>query len=168
MLKIRLQRIGRRNNPSYRIVAVDSRSAAKKGNPVALLGTCDTIRKKTTIDKDRVLYWMSQGAQVSDTVHNILITNNVLEGRKRNALPKKHPIASATEEQQPTAPSDETAAQEDAPAPEEQKDVTPAAEERKDESADQAGAPEPKQQQEDAAPADVAAPTPEKNPSEEG
>ena len=92
MLKIRLQRIGRRNNPSYRIVVVDSRAAAKKGKPVELLGSYDTIRKKTALNKERVLYWMSRGAQVSDTVHNILVAESVIEGRKKNVLPKKSPV----------------------------------------------------------------------------
>ena len=93
MLKIRLQRIGRRNNPSYRVVVVDSRSAAKKGKPVELLGTHDAIRKTTVLDDERVKHWISQGAQVSDTMHNILIKNGVIEGVKVNVLPKKSPVA---------------------------------------------------------------------------
>ena len=92
MLKIRLQRIGRRNNPSYRIVVVDSRAAAKKGKPVEALGVHDTIRGVTSIDKNRVIHWISRGAQVSDTMHNILIVNGVIQGVKKNVLPKKHPI----------------------------------------------------------------------------
>ena len=92
MLKIRLQRIGRRNNPSYRVVVIDSATAAKKGKPVELLGTYDTIRKTTALNNERILYWLSTGAQVSDTMHNILIKNGVLEGVKVNALPKKKPV----------------------------------------------------------------------------
>ena len=92
MLKIRLQRIGRRNNPSYRVVVVDSTVAVRKGKPVELLGTHDTVRKKTSLDSERILYWMSQGAQVSDTMHNILIKNGVIEGVKVNVLPKKSPV----------------------------------------------------------------------------
>ena len=92
MLKIRLQRIGRRNDPSYRVVVVDSTAAARKGNPVELLGTHDAIRKKTALNNERVLYWMSQGAQVSGTMHNILIKNGVIEGVKVNVLPKKRPV----------------------------------------------------------------------------
>ena len=97
MLKIRLQRIGRRNNPSYRVVVVDSRAAAKKGKPVELLGTHDTIRKTTSLNNERIKYWMSQGAQVSDTMHNILIKNGVIEGVKINVLPKKSPIVKKKE-----------------------------------------------------------------------
>ena len=41
---------------------------------------------------DRVKYWMSVGAQVSPTVHNLLISKGVIEGKKVNALPRKSPI----------------------------------------------------------------------------
>lgn len=92
MLKIRLQRIGRKNNPSYRVVVVDSTTAAKKGKPVELLGTYDTIRKTTELNNERILYWLSTGAQASDTMHNILIKNGVIEGVKINTLPRKKPI----------------------------------------------------------------------------
>ena len=92
MLKIRLQRIGRKNNPSYRVVVVDSKMAVKKGKPVELLGTYDTIRKMTVLNKERITYWISKGAQVSDTMHNILVVNGVIKGVKRNALPKKTPV----------------------------------------------------------------------------
>ena len=92
MLKIRLQRIGRRNNPSYRVVVVDSATAAKKGKPVEVLGTYDTIRKTTSLHDERILYWISTGAQVSDTMHNILIKNGVIEGVKVNVLPRKSPV----------------------------------------------------------------------------
>ena len=108
MLKIRLQRIGRRNNPSYRVVVIDSATAAKKGKPVELLGTYDTIRKTTSLNNERILYWLSTGAQASDTMHNILIKNGIIEGVKVNTLPKKSPITkkkddSASIDQEKTA-----------------------------------------------------------------
>ena len=91
MLRIRLQRIGRRNDPSYRVVVVESAAAAKKGVPVELLGLHDTVRKKTSLNKDRVTHWLSKGARPSDTMHNILVANGVIQGVKRNVLPKKSP-----------------------------------------------------------------------------
>ena len=98
MLTIRLQRIGRRNNPSYRVVVIESSVAAKKGKPVELLGQHDPIRKNTILKKDRILHWIGQGAQTSDTMHNILIRNGVIEGVKKNVLPKKNPIVKANTE----------------------------------------------------------------------
>ncbi|MCY4576880.1 MAG: 30S ribosomal protein S16 [Candidatus Kaiserbacteria bacterium] len=92
MLKIRLQRIGRRNNPSYRVVVVESTVAARKGKPVELLGTYDTIRKTTSLNNERIQHWLSVGAQASDTMHNILIKNGVIEGVAVNTLPKKSPV----------------------------------------------------------------------------
>ena len=80
MLKIRLQRIGRRNDPSYRVVVVESTVAAKKGMPVELLGTHDAVRKKTVLKGDRIQHWIAKGAQVSDTMNNILITNRCYPG----------------------------------------------------------------------------------------
>lgn len=41
---------------------------------------------------DRVKYWMSVGAQTSPTVHNLLISKGVIEGKKINALPRKSPV----------------------------------------------------------------------------
>lgn len=117
MLKIRLQRIGRRNNPSYRVVVVDSRSAAKKGKPVELLGTHDAIRKTTALDDERVKYWISQGAQVSDTMHNILIKNGVIEGVKVNVLPKKSPVTKEEESGGAEAAAGDTAQAADSAAP---------------------------------------------------
>ena len=89
MLKIRLQRTGRRNNPSYRVVVIESAAAAKKGKPVEVLGVYDTVRKTTTLRNDRIMHWIARGAQTSDTMHNILVTNGVIEGVKWNVLPKK-------------------------------------------------------------------------------
>ena len=92
MLIIRLQRIGKRNDPSFRVVAVDSKLSAKKGKPVELLGTHDRVRNVTKLNDDRIKYWISKGAQVSDSMNNLLIVNGVIEGVKKNVLPKKTPI----------------------------------------------------------------------------
>ena len=118
MLKIRLQRIGRRNNPSYRVVVVNATAAARKGKPVELLGTHDTIRKTTSLNNERILYWISQGAQVSDTMHNILIKNGVIEGVKINVLPKKSPITKEKEDATASDTKDETQVADTGPAQE--------------------------------------------------
>lgn len=106
MLRIRLQRIGRRNDPTYRVVVVESSVAAKKGVPVELLGIHDVLRKKTTLNKERITHWLGQGAQPSDTMHNVLITNGVMTGKKRNVLPKKTPVVKQSEEDTDTEQKD--------------------------------------------------------------
>ena len=94
-----MQRIGRRNDPSYRIVVVNSTTGPKSNKYIEKVGFHDSIRKTSNFEKDRILYWMSEGAKTSDTVHNLLIKNKIIEGTKVNALPRKTPIVKeATEE----------------------------------------------------------------------
>lgn len=92
MLKIRLQRVGRVNVPTFRLVLTDSKNSTKSGKYLEVLGSFDPIQDKKEVKADRVKYWMSQGAQLSDTVHNWLLEKKVIAGKKVNALPKKSPI----------------------------------------------------------------------------
>jgi len=92
MLKMRLQRVGRKNNPSYRLIVTDSRNAAKRGRSVDLLGSFDPKASTLQIDKEKAKYWLSKGVQPSDTVYNMLVTEGVVEGKKKNVLSKKSPI----------------------------------------------------------------------------
>ncbi|MES3005927.1 MAG: 30S ribosomal protein S16 [Patescibacteria group bacterium] len=88
MLIIRLQRIGRKNEPSFRLVLTESKNAAKK-KAQEVLGSHDFRKTNTILNKDRIIYWISKGAQLSDTAHNLLVSNKIIEGKKRNVLPKK-------------------------------------------------------------------------------
>jgi small subunit ribosomal protein S16 len=92
MLKMRLQRIGRKNNPSYRLIVTDSRNAASRGRSVDLLGSYEPKLGTIIIDKEKAKHWISKGVQPSDTVYNMLVAQGVIEGRKKNVLPKKSPI----------------------------------------------------------------------------
>ena len=89
---MRLQRIGRKNNPSYRVIVTDSRNAPSRGLPVDQVGTYEPRLDRVVIDGEKVKKWLSHGVQASDTVHNLLITNKIIEGKKRNALSRKSPI----------------------------------------------------------------------------
>ena len=91
MLKIRLQRIGRKNDPSFRAVLTDSKNSTKSGRFLEILGTYNPKAGEKKLDADRIKYWMSQGAQCSDTMHNFLVHDKVIIGKKVNVLPKKHP-----------------------------------------------------------------------------
>lgn len=94
MLKIRLQRVGRKHEPTFRVVLTDSKNSAKSGKVHEILGSYDP-RKKTEIFKgDRIKEWMSKGAQASGTVYNLLVTHKVIEGKKKNVLPYKKPFKS--------------------------------------------------------------------------
>lgn len=89
MLKIRLQRIGRINSPSYRIIVTEHTRGPKTGNFVEKLGSYNPKTKERTLNADRIKYWISVGAQPSDTMHNMLVTEGVITGKKINVLPKK-------------------------------------------------------------------------------
>ncbi|MEK7185474.1 MAG: 30S ribosomal protein S16 [Patescibacteria group bacterium] len=93
MLKIRLQRVGRKNEPSFRLVLTDSKNGPKSGKSLEVLGSFDSRRaEQATFDVEKIKHWMSKGVQVSDTVHNLLVTRKVIAGKKINVLPLKRPI----------------------------------------------------------------------------
>lgn len=71
MVKLRLTRMGRHKRAFYRIVAVDSRTKAE-GGYIELLGHLDPITEEIKLSEDAILKWLSQGAQPSDTIKNIL------------------------------------------------------------------------------------------------
>ncbi len=93
MLAIRLQRVGKKNEPTFRIVLTDSKNSTKSGKFLEILGSYDARDKnETRINSERVTYWMSKGAKLSDTIHNLFINKKVITGKKINVLPKKSPI----------------------------------------------------------------------------
>ena len=91
MLTIRLTRKGKKNQPFFRVVVVDKRRSSKGGRAVEDLGYVNPLTKKRSIKKERVQYWISKGAQPSATIHNLLVLEKVIEGKKINVLSKKKP-----------------------------------------------------------------------------
>lgn len=98
MLTIRLQRVGRKNDPSFRVILVEAKRAAKTGNYKEMLGSYDARTDRVDLRADRIKHWIAQGATVSDTVHNILVSQKVIEGKKINVLPRKSPPTKETVE----------------------------------------------------------------------
>ncbi len=92
MLMIRFQRIGRTNDPAFRIVVLEKERAAKAGNIVELLGTYNPRSKALTLNEERVKEWIAKGAQPTGSIHNLLISKGVITGKKVNVLPKRTPI----------------------------------------------------------------------------
>jgi len=72
-LRIRLRRVGRKNQPSYRIVVADSRASAG-GNIVAMLGHYQPRAKgaQSDVDLEAVRAWLAKGATPSETVASLL------------------------------------------------------------------------------------------------
>jgi small subunit ribosomal protein S16 len=73
VLMIRLARIGARKQPYYRVVVID-KERARNGRSVEVVGLYNPRTNPTTIDlkRDRIDYWVSRGAQLSDTVSRLL------------------------------------------------------------------------------------------------
>jgi small subunit ribosomal protein S16 len=75
VLMIRLSRIGKTKHPFYRVV-VTEKTRPRNGRFVEIVGTYDPQKKPAVvqIDSERVQYWLSKGAQPSDTVRSLLRT----------------------------------------------------------------------------------------------
>lgn len=70
-LVIRLQRVGKKNRPLFRICTIE-RSKAAKGKPVDILGIYDPIKKKIQLNIEKYQKWIKQGAKPSETVHSLI------------------------------------------------------------------------------------------------
>ncbi|MBP9816788.1 MAG: 30S ribosomal protein S16 [Candidatus Pacebacteria bacterium] len=92
MLMVRLQRIGRKNDPSFRMVVLEKASGPKAGTNVEVVGTYNPKTKQFAAQGDRIKHWISMGAQLSPSLSNLLIDKKIIEGKKVNVLPKKSPI----------------------------------------------------------------------------
>ena len=82
MLTIRLTRKGKKNQPFFRVVVIDKRRTASGGRAVEDLGYVDPLTKKKNFKKERVLYWISKGAQPSPSVHNLLVSEKIIDSKK--------------------------------------------------------------------------------------
>ncbi|TSC53572.1 MAG: small subunit ribosomal protein S16 [Parcubacteria group bacterium LiPW_39] len=89
MLVIRLTRIGKKNQPSFRVVLTEKKNPVK-GKFIEILGSYNPRLKTKQLKADRIKYWLSQGAQASPTVHNMLVSEKIIPGPKVKAWrPKK-------------------------------------------------------------------------------
>ncbi len=86
MLKIRLKRTGRRGQPHYRVV-ISEASKPRDGKTVEEIGYYNPRNKPTTfkIDKERAQYWLSKGAQPTDTVAQYFVKEGLIEKLERGS-----------------------------------------------------------------------------------
>ena len=71
----------------------DSKNATKSGKYVESLGSYDSRRgEKSEFKADKIKAWIAKGAQLTGTVHNLLISKKIIEGKKINVLPLKKAI----------------------------------------------------------------------------
>lgn len=128
MLNIRLQRVGRKNDPSFRVIVADSKLKPKTGNVVEILGSYNARMGKPIINTERAKYWMSVGAKASGTVHNLLIDLKAITGKKINVLGQKTPIVKEVPVEAAKAPAPAAVVTEKAPEAEVAEETTPVAE----------------------------------------
>ena len=78
-VKIRLNRMGAKKNPFYRVVVADS-SAPRDGRFIEILGNYDPSKQPAVVnlDKAKVLDWMNKGAQPTDTVKNLFSKQGIM------------------------------------------------------------------------------------------
>ena len=89
MVRIRLQRRGKRNYATYRVVVADQR-APIKGKFIADVGFYNPHTNEFKVDAELVQKWIGNGAQPTPTVHNLLIDKKIIKGKKVTSWrPKK-------------------------------------------------------------------------------
>jgi ribosomal protein S16 len=106
------------------VVLTDSKNGPKSGKYLKNLGWYDSRLKNDAakqLDVEAIKHWTSKGAKLSLTLHNFLISQKVITGKKLNALPKKTPQKKAEEakkeEAKPAAEAKAETAPAEAPAP---------------------------------------------------
>jgi len=85
MLAIRLQRVGRKKQPLYRLV-VSEKSKDLYGNQLEILGQYNPHKKEAVLKEDRIKHWLAQGAQASASANNLLINKGLIKGEKGKSV----------------------------------------------------------------------------------
>lgn len=135
MLIMRFNRTGKKNRVSYRIVLQEHTAAPGKRH-VEILGSHDPHSKTTVLKEERIKYWLGEGVQTSDAVHNLLVAQGLVTGEKRaKKMPRpesKEQSAEVASEEAPTKENVEEgtaveaeALPEEAPAPEVEPESVP-------------------------------------------
>ena len=104
MVRIRLRRGGRKKAPVYRIIVADSQSP-RDGKFIEIIGQYAPRQSEggLKVDADRALYWLSVGAQPSDTVRSLLRKVGVMKVRHEQMLARRLNAAAVPVSEQPAA-----------------------------------------------------------------
>ncbi|MEM8738666.1 MAG: 30S ribosomal protein S16 [Planctomycetota bacterium] len=98
MVRLRLKRFGRTHQPFYRLNAIDQRSP-RDGKPIEQLGHFDPCHaddsQQVTLNEERIRYWLSVGAQPSDTVADLLSKAGILDKKTGKATPAPEKASAA-------------------------------------------------------------------------
>lgn len=99
MFTLRFQRQGKKKDFIYRIVAIDSRFSVRSGKVKENLGWWNPKTDKFNLNKERISYWLKQGAKPTDSCHNLLVKAKIISGPKRKITIKKKEEKSNEEKQ---------------------------------------------------------------------
>lgn len=114
MLQIRLLRVGKKHKPSFRLVLVNK--GKRPGKYLENLGFYTPTKKENkteNINAEKINYWIGKGAQLTPTVHNILLDARVIAGKKEKIkISKKKGAEKPGEALKPAAPKAEVKAEE--------------------------------------------------------
>jgi len=100
MLVIRFLRVGKKNQPSFKIVVTDKRESSTTGRSVEEVGFWNPSTKEKVLRQERIKYWLSVGAKPSPTVFNLLVSEKIIEGKKI-AVHKKAKMKEKPKEEKP-------------------------------------------------------------------
>ncbi|MFH1820337.1 MAG: 30S ribosomal protein S16 [Candidatus Nealsonbacteria bacterium] len=130
MLVIRLFRTGKKNQPSFKIVVTEKQNPPRGGRFVEQVGSYSPLTKDKVLNKEKIQYWISKGAQPSNTVHNLFVREGILESKKIAVHKKSKKKEEKAEEPKAASLQAEKALEK----PEDKvKEETPNAEEKKEE-----------------------------------
>jgi small subunit ribosomal protein S16 len=89
MLVIRFFRVGKKNQPSFKIVVTDKRRPPRGGRFLEEVGFWNPLTKEKILRGERIKYWLSVGAKPSDSVYNLLVKEKICQGKKTPVHKKK-------------------------------------------------------------------------------
>ena len=120
---MRLQRVGRKHEPSFRLVLTDSKNSTKSGRFGEILGSYDPRKSLEALKADRIKHWIAQGAGLTGTVNNLLIKKGIIRGQKTHVGMDNKVVEQTTDNSQPT-----TVSASESPVPEPVVEEAPVAE----------------------------------------
>ena len=82
MLTIKLSRLGKKKQPTFRLLVLE-KTKDQWGNYLENLGHYNPRTKKAELKAERIKHWLTKGAQLTDSVHNLLNSQGIVSGKKK-------------------------------------------------------------------------------------
>ena len=111
MLTIRLSKVGKKNKKMFRLV-ISEKTKDPVGDSLEILGSYNPHTKDLKVNAEKINYWISKGAGMSETINNLLVEKKIIEGKKvkasKSRLPKKAPVPAKAVAESTPAPAEES------------------------------------------------------------